>query len=115
MHPAPGGNAVYEETAALLDWGFTHGSSARAVGTLAEPLSERRTQAGGAPGKQAAPGGATGAAGAPAGDRGPSAWRLLEGGAGTAALLAGGLWALRRRLRSPAAASGQSGGGRHRR
>ncbi|WP_343245828.1 serine hydrolase, partial [Streptomyces sp. SID4985] len=37
MHPATGSNAVYEQTAALLDWGFTHGSSARAVGTLVEP------------------------------------------------------------------------------
>ncbi|MBO4260706.1 D-alanyl-D-alanine carboxypeptidase family protein, partial [Streptomyces griseorubiginosus] len=40
MHPRSGYNAVYEETAALLDWGFSKGGSARAVGTLVEPLSE---------------------------------------------------------------------------
>ena len=40
MHPASGSNAVYEETAALLDWGFGAGRSARAVGTLVEPVSE---------------------------------------------------------------------------
>ncbi|MFV8185443.1 D-alanyl-D-alanine carboxypeptidase family protein, partial [Streptomyces sp. AF1B] len=40
MHPTSGYNAVYEEAAALLDWGFTKGSSAKAVGTLVRPLSE---------------------------------------------------------------------------
>ncbi|WP_345144053.1 D-alanyl-D-alanine carboxypeptidase, partial [Streptomyces mexicanus] len=99
MHPSAGENAVYEETAALLDWGFAQGSSARAVGTLVEPLSEGGTKAGG-PSGQKAPGAATGAAGPPADDRGPSGWRLLEGGAGTATLVAGGVWALRRRRRA---------------
>ncbi|MCI3270135.1 D-alanyl-D-alanine carboxypeptidase family protein [Streptomyces cylindrosporus] len=93
MHPKSGYNAVYEETAALLDWGFGKGSSAKAVGTLVEPLSEG--------GAKATPTGkaATAAAGAPgsASSGDPSPWRLLEGAGGTVALLAGGAWALRRR------------------
>ncbi|WP_107500324.1 D-alanyl-D-alanine carboxypeptidase family protein, partial [Streptomyces swartbergensis] len=39
MHPGDSADAVYEEAAALLDWGFAHGASARAVGTLVEPVS----------------------------------------------------------------------------
>ncbi|MEV3966004.1 hypothetical protein AB0M34_34930, partial [Nocardia sp. NPDC050193] len=46
LHPRSGHNAVYEETAALLDWGFAQGSSARAVGTLVEALSEGGAKAG---------------------------------------------------------------------
>nr|WP_078883996.1 serine hydrolase [Streptomyces sp. NRRL S-340] len=112
MHPGAGSNAVYEETAALLDWGFAQGGSARAVGTLVEPLSEGGAKAGGgAPGTRAAAGSGAGAAG-PAADGGPSAWRLLEGAGGTAALLAGGVWAVRRRR---AAARAADTGGRHRR
>ncbi|MFE9307101.1 D-alanyl-D-alanine carboxypeptidase family protein [Streptomyces sp. NPDC006706] len=109
LNPANGSNAVYEETAALLDWGFGQGSSAQPVGTLVEPLSEggAKADAGAPPGKQAAPA-AAGPPGAAA-DR-PSAWRLLEGAGGTVALLTGGMWALRRRR---AAAAGS--GGRHRR
>ncbi|MFI1163060.1 D-alanyl-D-alanine carboxypeptidase family protein [Streptomyces sp. NPDC020801] len=111
MHPTAGSNAVYEETAALLDWGFTQGRSARPVGTLVEPLSEGGAKAGGAPGGKAAR--AAAGAGAPAR---PSTWRLLEGGAGTVALLAGGLWALRRRRRGAAEATAAADcGGRHRR
>ncbi|UXY27226.1 D-alanyl-D-alanine carboxypeptidase family protein [Streptomyces sp. HUAS TT20] len=87
MHPA-GSNAVYEETAALLDWGFGAGSSAQAVGTLVEPLSEGGAKAKSARAAAGAPGSASGR---------PSTWRLLEGGAGTVALLGGGVWALRRR------------------
>ena len=96
MHPRSGYNAVYEETAALLDWGFRKGSSAGAVGALVEPLSEG--------GKKAKPSGkaATAAAGPPGsgavGD--PSPWGLLEGAGGTVALLAAGGWALRRRRKS---------------
>ncbi|MER8010444.1 serine hydrolase [Streptomyces sp. NPDC094149] len=92
MHPTSGYNAVYEETAALLNWGFKKGSSAEAVGTLVEPLSEG--------GVRATPSHKTvqAAAGAPgAGAGSPSGWRLLEGAGGTVALLAGGVWALRRR------------------
>ncbi|MFD4608546.1 D-alanyl-D-alanine carboxypeptidase family protein [Streptomyces sp. NPDC058440] len=110
LNPAAGSNAVYEETAALLDWGFGKGSSARPVGTLVEPLSEggKKADADTPPVKQAAPA-AAGPPGAAA-DGGPSAWRLLEGAGGTVALLTGGVWALRRRR----AASAESGG-RHRR
>ncbi|MEV0205043.1 D-alanyl-D-alanine carboxypeptidase [Streptomyces sp. NPDC050788] len=100
MHPTSGYNAVYEETAALLDWGFTKGSSAKAVGTLVRPLSEGGART--TPTRKAARA-AAGAPGAPAGS--PSAWRLLEGAGGTVVVLAGGVWALRRRLRGS--------GGRH--
>ncbi|MGW2523592.1 D-alanyl-D-alanine carboxypeptidase family protein [Streptomyces sp. NPDC001617] len=96
MHPKSGYNAVYEETAALLDWGFKKGSSAGAVGALVEPLSEG--------GKKATPSGkATTAAAGPPGSAAsgdPSPWRLLEGAGGTVALLAAGGWALRRRRKS---------------
>ena len=99
MHPRSGYNAVYEETAALLDWGFAKGSSARPVGTLVDPLSEGGARV--TPTRKAA----RAAAGAPgAASAGPSAWRLLEGAGGTVALLAGGVWALRRRVKR---------GGRH--
>ncbi|MFH9980407.1 D-alanyl-D-alanine carboxypeptidase family protein [Streptomyces sp. NPDC017179] len=110
LNPAAGSNAVYEETAALLDWGFGEGGSARPVGTLVEPLSEggKKADADTSPVKQAAPAAAGPPGAAAAG--GPSAWRLLEGAGGTVALLTGGVWALRRR-RAAAAASG----GRHRR
>ncbi|MGI5454280.1 D-alanyl-D-alanine carboxypeptidase family protein [Streptomyces sp. CA-249302] len=97
MHPKSGYNAVYEETAALLDWGFGKGSSAPAVGTLVEPLSEGGAKATPTPtGK--APTAAAGAPGSAAGD--PSPWRLLEGAGGTVVLLAGGAWALRRRWKN---------------
>jgi D-alanyl-D-alanine carboxypeptidase (penicillin-binding protein 5/6) len=91
MHPKSGYNAVYEETAALLDWGFTHGGSADPVGTLVEPISEGGAKATHT-GKAARA--AAGAPGAESAD--PSGWRLLEGAGGTVALLAGGVWALRR-------------------
>ncbi|MFG3202006.1 D-alanyl-D-alanine carboxypeptidase family protein [Streptomyces sp. NPDC048192] len=103
MHPAAGSNAVYEQTAALLDWGFGPGRSAQPVGVLVEPLSE----GGGKAGPSAATGkGAPVAAGAAgAGSRGPSAGRLVEGAAGTALLLAAaGTWVVRRRRRAVAAA-----------
>jgi D-alanyl-D-alanine carboxypeptidase (penicillin-binding protein 5/6) len=101
MHPTEGSNAVYEQTRALLDWGFGQGRSARAVGTLVEPLGE-----GGAPasashapeGKAAQGHAAAGAAGPVSG--GPSPWRLAEGAAGTAALLGAGVWTVVRRRRA---------------
>ncbi|MGW3149137.1 D-alanyl-D-alanine carboxypeptidase family protein [Streptomyces sp. NPDC001177] len=94
MHPATGSNAVYEETAALLDWGFGVGSSAQSVGTLVEPLSEGGAKVGAASESKSARA-AAGASGSATGR--PSTWRLLEGGAGTAALLGAGAWTLRRR------------------
>jgi serine-type D-Ala-D-Ala carboxypeptidase (penicillin-binding protein 5/6) len=105
MHPVSGGNAVYEETAALLDWGFGKGRSARAVGMLVEPVSE-----GGGKASPSAttrpPQGAAGAAGTSGG--GSSRLGLLEGAAGTAALVAGGAWILRRRRRAGDAAGAES-------
>ncbi|MER6524565.1 D-alanyl-D-alanine carboxypeptidase [Streptomyces sp. NPDC001508] len=94
MHPDNGGNAVYEETAALLDWGFGKGSSARAVGTLVDPLSEGGASTSPEPTRRSA----RAAAGPPvAAQKETSPWRLLEGAAGTVALLGTGTWALRRR------------------
>ncbi|MBB5925323.1 D-alanyl-D-alanine carboxypeptidase family protein [Streptomyces echinatus] len=107
MHPDAGGNAVYEHTAALLDWGFTHGRSARAVGTLVQPLGEGGAGASPAPEGEAVRA-AAGAPGSAAG--GGSAWHLAEGTAGAAALLGAGLWALRRRRARPAAGGAGNGG-----
>ncbi|MGW2643705.1 D-alanyl-D-alanine carboxypeptidase family protein [Streptomyces sp. NPDC001393] len=103
MHPAEGSNAVYEQTAALLDWGFGPGRSAQAVGTLVDPLSEGGAKATGAPAGE----GPQAAAGAPgSGSRGPSTGRLVEGAGGTALLLAAaGAFVVRRRRRAVAAAA----------
>ncbi|MBV1944908.1 D-alanyl-D-alanine carboxypeptidase family protein [Streptomyces sp. BV129] len=113
MHPAEGSNAVYEQTAALLDWGFGPGRSAQPVGMLVEPGGTNGSRPTVSPvpeGRQAH------AATTPPG---PSTLRLAEGGAGTAALLGAGAWALLRRRRTrtagtPAEAAPQQGG-RHRR
>ncbi len=98
MHPKSGGSGVYEETAALLDWGFRQGANARPVGTLVAPLSEggaRATPAGKAP---------KAAAGAPArSETSGSSWGLVGGAGGAVALLAGGAVAWRRRRRAGAA------------
>ncbi|MEU2924936.1 serine hydrolase [Streptomyces sp. NPDC007251] len=103
MHPATGSNAVYEQTAALLDWGFGRGRSAQPVGVLVEPLSEGGVEASPSPAAGKGAPAAAGAAGA--GARGPSTGRLVEGAAGTALLLAAaGAWAVRRRRRAVAAA-----------
>ncbi|MEU9448034.1 serine hydrolase [Streptomyces sp. NPDC048277] len=108
MHPAPGTNAVYEETAALLDWGFGKGSSAQSVGALVDPLSEGGASASPSPSKGAA--GASGTSAAASGSSRPSPWRLAEGGAGTLALLGGaGAWALRKRRRRTAVAGADTG------
>ncbi|MGF1241827.1 D-alanyl-D-alanine carboxypeptidase family protein [Streptomyces sp. NPDC004684] len=108
MHPAAGANAVYEESAALLDWGFAQGGAARAVGVLVDPLSEGGARAAGPAGQRATgTGGPTGAS--VAADAGPSTGRLLEGAGLTAALLAGGAWALRRRARARRAATAAAG------
>ncbi|MFD8915019.1 D-alanyl-D-alanine carboxypeptidase family protein [Streptomyces sp. NPDC059575] len=107
MHPATGSNAVYEHTAALLDWGFTHGSSARAVGTLVEPGVPATARPAPAGGKAAAAdrASATGATGS-------SGLRVAEGAALTALLLGGGTWAVlrRRRGRTASAAAGVEAG-----
>ncbi|GGZ70706.1 D-alanyl-D-alanine carboxypeptidase [Streptomyces echinoruber] len=105
MHPGNAVNAVYEEAAALLDWGFGAGRSAKAVGTLVEPLSEGGATAVPTPARRTA----RAAAGAP-GTAGPSSWRLLEGAGYTTALLAGGVWMLRRRWRAAAAARAEQPG-----
>ncbi|MGW0764701.1 D-alanyl-D-alanine carboxypeptidase family protein [Streptomyces sp. NPDC002676] len=112
MHPAEGANAVYEQTAALLDWGFRQGRSAQAVGTLVEPLSEGGAKASAAPAKKAVHA-AVGAAGSANGRFSP--WHLLEGAAGTVALLGAGAWALRRRLTAARGATDSESAGRHRR
>jgi D-alanyl-D-alanine carboxypeptidase (penicillin-binding protein 5/6) len=100
MHPRSGYEAVYEETAALLDWGFTAAGKADPVGTLVTPLSERPKGAAAAePGAGA--GGAAGAAGAPVAATATSHtddW-AFGGSAAVAMLAGGGLLALRRRER----------------
>ncbi|MFG2962234.1 MULTISPECIES: D-alanyl-D-alanine carboxypeptidase family protein [unclassified Streptomyces] len=105
MHPASGNNAVYEETAALLDWGFGKGSSAQSVGLLVDPLSEGGASASPSPSKAKGAAGAAGTGAAGSTSSGPSPWRLAEGGAGTLALLGAGAWALRRRGARKAAAT----------
>ncbi|MGW4140891.1 D-alanyl-D-alanine carboxypeptidase family protein, partial [Streptomyces mirabilis] len=72
MHPKSGGSGVYEEAAALLDWGFKEGAKVQSVGALVDPLSEggasvaptgkAATAAAGAPATAAARGGAAAAA-----------------------------------------------------
>ncbi|MCX3059011.1 D-alanyl-D-alanine carboxypeptidase family protein, partial [Streptomyces beihaiensis] len=42
MHPMSGYEAVYEQTRALLDWGFAAAGKVRPVGELVTPLSEQR-------------------------------------------------------------------------
>ncbi|MGW7541163.1 D-alanyl-D-alanine carboxypeptidase family protein [Streptomyces sp. NPDC054770] len=104
MHPAPATNAVYEQTAALLDWGFGKGgSAAQSVGLLVDPLSEGGASASPSPSKGRGAAGAAGAAGS--GSSGPSPWRVAEGGATTLALLGAGAgaWVLRRRRRAAGA------------
>ncbi|MFG2607780.1 D-alanyl-D-alanine carboxypeptidase family protein [Streptomyces sp. NPDC048514] len=108
MHPAAGSNAVYEQAAALLDWGFGPGRSARAVGQLVDPLSEGGAAASPAPAhKSARP--AAGATSSASGQ--DSTWHLAEGAAGTLALLGAGAWALRRRLRATGASGEMRGAG----
>ena len=92
LHPDSGNNTVYEETAALLDWGFGKGSSAGAVGTLVEPLSE-----GGA--RPEPSGKATGAEAraAAAGDGSGGGWGVFGGAGSAILLLAAGAYEARRR------------------
>ncbi|MFG3098345.1 D-alanyl-D-alanine carboxypeptidase family protein [Streptomyces sp. NPDC048202] len=97
MHPTEGSNAVYEQTAALLDWGFGPGRAAQPVGLLAAP--------GGTDGSSptVSPVPVRKQAHADVTPAGPSALRLTEGAAGTAALLGAGAWALLRRRRASTA------------
>ncbi|WP_329216655.1 D-alanyl-D-alanine carboxypeptidase [Streptomyces sp. NBC_01485] len=98
LHPDSGHNAVYEETATLLDWGFAQGSSARAAGTLAEPLSEGGTRVSrSGEGDGDAPHAGSQASSADDGSRGPGGWGVLGGAGGVVALAAGAAYALRRR------------------
>ncbi|MFF7964184.1 D-alanyl-D-alanine carboxypeptidase family protein [Streptomyces sp. NPDC007903] len=114
MHPAEGSNAVYEQTAALLDWGFGAGRAAQPVGLLAAPggTNGSRPTVSPLPSEHPAHASTT--------PPGPSTLRLTEGAAGTAALLGAGAWAILRRRRARTAeaaaeAAPQQGGGRHRR
>ncbi|MEW2284412.1 serine hydrolase [Streptomyces sp. NPDC047841] len=106
MHPGAGGNAVYEHTAALLDWGFTHGRSAQPVGLLVEPLSAGGASAAPVPARKPVRA-AAGASGSVSG--GGSGQRIAEGAAGALALLGAGAWTLRRRrARTAGAAAGEA-------
>ncbi|QCD55576.1 D-alanyl-D-alanine carboxypeptidase family protein [Streptomyces hawaiiensis] len=104
MHPGNSANAVYEQAAALLDWGFAQGASARPVGALVEPVSEGQGAV--SEGRGAGPSPMSGSVAGGTVARGPSAGRLVEGAGTAVALLAGGAWALRRR-RAPGRARGR--------
>ncbi|MEU6383173.1 serine hydrolase [Streptomyces bauhiniae] len=97
MHPAEGSNAVYEQTAALLDWGFGAGRAAQPVGLLATPGGPHPTH------PTVSPLPTEHSAHASTTPPGPSTLRLAEGAAGTAALLGAGAWALLRRRRAATA------------
>ncbi|MFE3161934.1 D-alanyl-D-alanine carboxypeptidase family protein [Streptomyces sp. NPDC059224] len=110
MHPDSGSNAVYEETAALLDWGFGKGSSAQAVGMLVDPLSEGGAGASPSPSKGAVGAGAPGTRAAGSGSSGASPWLSVGGAAGVLALAGAGAWGLRGRRTAKAAAQGAGPG-----
>lgn len=97
LHPRSGNNAVYEETAALLDWGFGKGGSATAVGRLVEPLGEG--------GASASPSGEAPHAGAQATKTSGSggSWGTLGGAGSAILLLAAGAYETRRRKRAKGA------------
>ncbi|MEB8338639.1 D-alanyl-D-alanine carboxypeptidase family protein [Streptomyces endophyticus] len=96
MHPKSGYEAVYEETAALLDWGFAAAHRVRPIGELVTPLSERpntpRTST-----RAPHVAGAGPAASTSTGSHGDD-W-ALGGSMALAALAGGGLLALRRRAK----------------
>ncbi|MEU6391439.1 serine hydrolase [Streptomyces sp. NPDC046939] len=92
MHPKAGYEAVYAETAALLDWGFAAGGKVRPVGALVAPLSEQPASSGASP----APGAPNAASSATPPTATSEGW-ALGGSAAVAALAGGGLFVLRRR------------------
>ncbi|WUI23925.1 D-alanyl-D-alanine carboxypeptidase [Streptomyces sp. NBC_00425] len=98
LHPRSGHNAVYEETAALLDWGLAQGSSARSVGRLADGSSEGGKKA---PAAAAPP--YPGVRQASSAGGGPDGWEMLGGAGGVVTLAVGGAYALRRRRTRQAA------------
>ncbi|MCX4828915.1 serine hydrolase [Streptomyces sp. NBC_01016] len=93
MHPKSGYEAVYEETAALLDWGFAAANKVRPVGELVTPLSEQSKKSTSTRAPHVA--GAGPAASTSTGAHGDD-W-ALGGSMALAALAGGGLLALRRR------------------
>ncbi|MFD3719552.1 D-alanyl-D-alanine carboxypeptidase family protein [Streptomyces sp. NPDC058674] len=103
MNPSSGsGNAVYEETSALFDWGFAAAGKVKPVGELVPPKSEDTTSLGSPAkshegGRTAASPGAGGGAGTALG---------IAGGA--LAALAGGVFAVNRRW--PRGRRGPGGG-----
>ncbi|MFJ3226731.1 serine hydrolase [Streptomyces sp. NPDC086783] len=107
LHPKSGGNGVYKETAALLDWGFKWAGRAEPVGVLVDPVSEggARASATGKPGK--------GAAGAPASQASGSSsnWGLVAGSWAAVLALGAGAFAVRGRRAKRAAGGGEQPGG----
>ncbi|MGW2344559.1 D-alanyl-D-alanine carboxypeptidase family protein [Streptomyces sp. NPDC001661] len=93
MHPKSGYEAVYEETAALLDWGFAAANKVRPVDELATPLSEQPK-----PTREPRVAGAGPATSSTSGGTHGDDW-ALGGSAALAALAGGGLLALRRRAK----------------
>ncbi|MFF1377616.1 D-alanyl-D-alanine carboxypeptidase family protein [Streptomyces sp. NPDC058308] len=102
MNPqAGGGRAVYEEARALLDWGFTAGDKVQPVGSLLPPRKATRTVPG--------PAHAAGEAAVAVESEGSDWSAILLVGAGSAALLAGCVVAVRRRAATVARRKGAGG------
>jgi D-alanyl-D-alanine carboxypeptidase (penicillin-binding protein 5/6) len=105
MHPKSGYEAVYEETAALLDWGFAAADRAKPVGSLAVPLSERPAKgpsSGSSPASGSLDAAGSGASGSDDGGSGLGTPAVALGGsAALAALAAGALVKLRQGARRP--------------
>ncbi|MEU8776701.1 D-alanyl-D-alanine carboxypeptidase [Streptomyces sp. NPDC048606] len=107
MNPDSGGaNSVYEETAALLDWGFAAAGKVRPVGELVPPKSADTTSHG-SPAQSHEDD--SSASGGPAGGGGLGTAMGIAGGA--LAVLAGGAFVVNRRWPRGRRGPGAPGGG----
>lgn len=109
MHPDSGGNAVYEEAAELLDWGFESADGVEPVGVLVPPKSAGN--AAGTPGKGKGKKDAVAAQGpqpgtAVAGDGSQGIWSALAVAGGALLLVAGAGVLVHRRWPLPALVTG---------
>ncbi len=103
MHPTAGGDEVYKEAAALLDWGFEASGKVKPVGTLVAPKSVLRAEAARAEqARKAAKRSATAKA-AVAGSGSHGMWTAAGITAGALVVLAALSLLVRRRWPSPAA------------
>ncbi|WP_424212173.1 D-alanyl-D-alanine carboxypeptidase family protein [Streptomyces sp. BI20] len=102
MNPNDGGaNAVYEQTAALLDWGFAAAGKVKPVGTLVPPKSADTTGLGSPSGSHPGKAGQGAASGQPAASQntggGGGLGTALGFAGGALAVVAGGAWVVNRR------------------